>query len=198
MSEISLEKVDLIKERTGVSYKEAKEALEKCNGDVLEALVYLESNNTFNDSKIKEKAEEIKENATETVDDFKSWLKDLINKGNVTRIKIKKEEKTIVDVPVNAGIAVAVIGVIIPPLLAFGVFAAVITKITIEITKTDGTVEVVNKYIKKATDEVKDVAEQIKSKIKKDSNEEKIYTGNETVYTYKVNFDDEEKNNNQQ
>ena len=38
MSEITLEKVDLVKERAFVTYLEAKEALEHSNGDVLEAL----------------------------------------------------------------------------------------------------------------------------------------------------------------
>lgn len=37
--EITLEKVDQVKERTGVSYAEAKNALEVTNGDVLEAII---------------------------------------------------------------------------------------------------------------------------------------------------------------
>lgn len=42
MNEITLEKVDLVKERAFVTYLEAKEALEHSNGDVLEALIYIE------------------------------------------------------------------------------------------------------------------------------------------------------------
>lgn len=45
-------------------------------------------------------------------------LKDLINKGNVTRIKVSKDGKKLVDVPVNAGIAAGVIAIVIPPILA--------------------------------------------------------------------------------
>ena len=41
--EISLEKVDQVKERTGSTYKEAKEALEICGGDVLEDNLYRRS-----------------------------------------------------------------------------------------------------------------------------------------------------------
>ena len=37
--DITLEKVDKVKERTGVSYSEAKEALEISNGSVLDAII---------------------------------------------------------------------------------------------------------------------------------------------------------------
>ena len=43
MMEVTLEKIDMIKERTKVSYKEAKEALEKCNGNIVDALIYIEN-----------------------------------------------------------------------------------------------------------------------------------------------------------
>ena len=38
-----LEKVEKIREKTGVTYEEAKAALDAAGGDVLDALVYLES-----------------------------------------------------------------------------------------------------------------------------------------------------------
>ena len=37
--EITLEKIELVKDRTGVSYKEAKEALEKSEGSVVDARI---------------------------------------------------------------------------------------------------------------------------------------------------------------
>lgn len=39
----TLEKVELIREKCNVSYEEARNALEACNGDVLEAIVMLEA-----------------------------------------------------------------------------------------------------------------------------------------------------------
>lgn len=42
---ISIEQIDLLRKRANVGYKEAKEALEKCNGDIVEALSYLEEQN---------------------------------------------------------------------------------------------------------------------------------------------------------
>ena len=37
-----LEKIDLIRERMGVSYKEAKDALDQSQGNVLDAIILLE------------------------------------------------------------------------------------------------------------------------------------------------------------
>lgn len=198
--EIKLENVDKVIERTGVSYKEAKEALEISDGDILDAIIYVEE-------KLKNNKLE-KEEKGQTIEEFKLWLKELINKGNIARIKIKKDEQVLVDVPVNAGIAATVIGVIIPPLLAFGVIAAVATKVTIEITKTDGSIEVVNKYVSKATDGVvnkaSNMAEEIKNKFsgvninKKDKKDkkDKVEFDNNAVFTYRVDFDDEEEKEN--
>ena len=38
-----LEKVELVREKTGVTYQEAKEALEACDYDVLDAIIWLEN-----------------------------------------------------------------------------------------------------------------------------------------------------------
>ncbi|MCF0149037.1 MAG: DUF4342 domain-containing protein [Clostridium sp.] len=205
MMEITLEKVDQVRERTGVSYAEAKHALEVANGDILEAIIYIEN--------IKEEDAEVNSKfKAESMDEFKTWLKDLINKGNVTRIKISKDEKEIVDVPVNAGIAAGVIAIIFPAILAFVVIAGVVTQITIEITKADGTVEVVNKYISKAVEDIKDaasgVAEKVKNKVdevKKDKFSSSEYNvnadeskdeknTNDNSFTYTVKFDEDEEN----
>ncbi|MGN2337570.1 DUF4342 domain-containing protein [Clostridium cagae] len=205
MTNITLEKVDMIIERTGVSYVIAKQALEECNGDVLEALIYLEEeikNEENVDYNIYDDKED-KENMT--IEELKNFIKDLIHKGNITRIKIKKEDTELIDIPVNAGIAAGVIAVLIPPILVAGVIAAVATKITIEITKKDGSVEVINKYVYKVSNDVKDKAvdiadkmkskvDEVKNKVRTNNGEDKskVYTGNETVYTYKVDFDDQD------
>lgn len=190
---ITLEMVDQVIERTGVSYADAKKALETSEGDVLDAIIYLEKE----ENKIEEKK-------YETIDEIKEWFKELINKGNVTRIKVSKDDKKVVDVPVNAGIAAGVLTIIMPALLAFVVVAAVVTKVTIEITMEDGSVQVVNKYI---TDKVKDIkvaaqdlTEKVKDKVQdiKDDTINANYTSSENqkkednVYTYTVKFDEEE------
>jgi NACalpha-BTF3-like transcription factor len=180
MSEITLEKIDIIRERSGVSYTEAKEALEKSDGNVVDALIYLENNKKSS-----------MENIYTSKDEFIEWLKDIIQKGNVNRIKIKKDEKLLVDIPVNAGIAATLTALIWPPLLGIGLLTAVFTKITVEIVKDDGSVEVVNKIIKSTVsdmkDKMQDAASSIKEKFsgKSDANDE-----DSNAYKYTIKFDD--------
>lgn len=200
--EISLEKVDQVKERTGATYKEAKEALEVCNGDVLEAIIHIENIQCENINENNNNSEEV----NQSIEEFKVWIKELVRRGNISRVRIKKDDNILVDVPVNAGVAATVIAVVIPSILAFGAIAAVATKLTIEITKVDGSVEVVNKYVTKAANEVKDKATafagQIRNKIKETKEEsnhnpkenKKVYSDGENVYSYTVNFDEENRN----
>lgn len=189
MIDITLEKVDIIKERTGVSYAKAKEALEACGGDVVDALIYIEQT-----------CECSKKGIYTTAEDLMGWLKEVVKKGNVTRIRIKKDERVIVDIPVNAGIAAGVVAIVWPPLMALGILTAVVTRLTIEITKNDGTVEVVNKIIKNSVEvakdkfvditsemkeKINDVTSDVKSKIKQNE----IINSDEPVYKYTVKFD---------
>ena len=206
MENITLEKVDMVRERTRVSYEKAKQALELCEGDVLEALIYIEkTEGILNDNN--ESFDDDEENKTQiSIEELKIWFKQIIEKGNIARIKIKKDDIEIIDIPVNAGIAAGVVAIIIPPILAAGVIAAIATKITIEITNEDGSVEIINKQVSKVASDVKnkanDFADMVKNKVnemKKDTNKEnsdskqKVYTGSDTVYSYTVNFDDEKE-----
>ncbi|MGO5065854.1 MULTISPECIES: DUF4342 domain-containing protein [unclassified Clostridium] len=183
--EITLEKIDIIRERTGATYTEAKEALEACDGNVVDALVYMEN---------KFKGE--KEEMYTTKDDLVKWIKDIIKKGNVTRIKVKKEDKIIVDIPVNAGLAATAAAAIIwAPILLAALAAAIVTNVTIEITKEDGSVEVVNKIIKSTAQDIKEKVDNTTSDIKeKFSNkfDNETYGEDNNFYSYTVNFEDVE------
>lgn len=192
-SEITLEKVDIVRERTGASYTEAKEALVACDGNVVDAIIYIEKIN-------KEKADA----TPSSMDEFKQWLKSVLEKGNVTRIRIKKDEKVLIDMPVNAGVAITVIvGIISAELLTLGVIAGAVvgvaTNITIEIVKKDGDVEVINKAIKNTVDDVKDKFTNFASDIKEKSKfgRRNVHDTNDesNVYKYTVKFDDLDNDN---
>lgn len=126
MVDEQLEKIDMIVERMGVSYKEAKEALEKANGNVVDALIYIEE-------KRKSWTESFTVAGTEVMDK----IKDLIKKGNVTKIRIKKDDKVLLEIPVTAG---AISTVVIPQLTLLGAAVAFLANCTIEVEKYDKSV----------------------------------------------------------
>ena len=143
--EITLEKIELVKDRTGVTYAEAKEALEANEGSVVDAIIAIEE--TVNAGKKKR-------GFGERGEDLFGKLKALVKKGNVARIKVRKEDDTVLNVPVNAGI----LGIAIAPLASVvAVVAAFGFKCAIEVVKTDGTVVDVSDAV---TDTVSNVAEK--------------------------------------
>lgn len=141
--EITLEKIELVKDRTGVTYAEAKQALEEADGSVVDAIIAIEE--TVNIS-TGSKAGEF---ANETVEK----VKELVKKGNITKISVKKDDETIVNIPVNIGL----IGTIVAP---WGILAAAIAafgfKCKIELTKDDGTVVDVSRKAENLANDVKE------------------------------------------
>ena len=127
--EITLEKIELVKDRTGVSYKEAKDALERADGSVVDAIIEIEETIDIS-SKSK-----LGEQGFAMIDK----IKDAIRKGNISKITIKKDEEVILNLPVNIGL----VGTLLFPWAVIAsTIAALGTKCTIELLKDDG--EVIN------------------------------------------------------
>lgn len=161
MEKITLEKVDQILERTCVTYKEAREALELADGDVLNAIISIEEKQQGEYLEHCEQEKESKCKKEETVEEFKGFIMNLVNKGTVSRIKIKKDDSVLADVPVNTGIAASAIAILLPPVLVVAAIAVVGAKLTIEITKTDGSVEVINKIVTSTASTLKDKSKNV-------------------------------------
>jgi hypothetical protein len=60
-------------------------------------------------------------------------VKKLLHEGNVRRVIIKQDTRTIAEFPLTAGVLGAVLA---PPLAAIGALAAVLTECTIEVERT--------------------------------------------------------------
>lgn len=143
--EVTLEKIELVKDRTGVTYKEAKEALEACDGNVVDAIVSIEDKTDGQTS-----SQKISEKGNEIIDK----IKEVINRGNAAKIRISKDDDKLIDLPLNAG----VIGAIVAPWgIILGVAASFGFNCKIEVVKEDGTV--VN-----VTDKAGNLYEQAKEK----------------------------------
>jgi len=127
MEEITLEKIDVLRERAGLSYREAKDVLERNHGNVIEALIEAEN------KKQGKWTEEFSVRSNEVIEK----VKELIHEGNINRIRIKSEGRTLVEIPVALG---AIGAVVLPQLAALGVLVAVFKRCTIEVVR-DGETE---------------------------------------------------------
>lgn len=130
MTDITLEKIDQVLERVpSASYAEAKEALVISEGNVLDAIIYLEQNKKA--TKVKTKAKEKMENALGTdAEEIKNQLKEMLKRSNVIRVIVEKDNKIIMNIPLTVG----VVGLALGPLVTLvGLSAAVIGKFNIKV-----------------------------------------------------------------
>ena len=156
--EITLEKIELVKDRTGVSYKEAKEALEQAGGSVVDAIIAIED--TINDKGGKAFGTQTKAVVEK--------LKDLIRKGNVSKIIVKKEGEVVLNLPLNVGI----VGTILAPIpIVLGTIAAFGAKCDIEVIKDDGTIIDVSDMAMDTFEDVKEKGTEIYGEVKKRTEE---------------------------
>lgn len=119
-----LEKIDLIRARLEVSYKEAREALEQAGGDVVQALVNLE-----------ERGRDLGERFQVRGQEMVGQVRGILQKGQSYRIKVKKGDQTVYEFPATIG-ALGLIGALasseIAVLGALGTVAAMANKYTLE------------------------------------------------------------------
>ena len=127
--EITLEKIEIVKDRTGSTYAEAKEALEAAEGSVVDAIIAIEG-------KMNEEHDKVDGGSLKDSPIF-AKMKEIVDKGNVSRILITKNEKTIVNFPVTAG----VIGAVLVPWGAIlGIVAALGAQCSIDFVDAEGKV----------------------------------------------------------
>jgi len=131
--DISLEKIDAVIARTAATFKEAKEALEKTEGDVVEAIILIEESRKSWTDNISHRGEQMIDK-----------VKEILRKGNVTRISVKKDGETIMNIPVTAAALGTIISV---PLALISLGSAIIAKCTIEIEKEDGEIININNLV---------------------------------------------------
>ena len=108
------DKVDTLRERANVSYEEAKDALDRSNGDILDAMIYLEregktrkedngyfgangcAESTFNEKQARK--ERIKENGRT----FGEKVKELFRRSTVNYLLVEHKGERLFKIPVLA------------------------------------------------------------------------------------------------
>jgi len=110
-----LEKIDILRARLGVGYKEARKALEEADGDVVQALVAFEERGLG-------LGERLQAMSLEAVEQLKA----IMHKSQDYKIKLKKDDATVLEVPASVG-ALGLIGALSSRELAVvGALSAVI------------------------------------------------------------------------
>ncbi len=161
--EITLEKIELVKDRTGSTYAEAKAALEAAEGSVVDAIIAIES--SMNEEHDKVDGASLKDSP------IFAKMKEIVDKGNVSRILIRKNEKTIVNFPLTAG----VIGAVLVPWGAIlGIVAALGAQCSIDFVDAEGKVVDIDGKVVGAYDKARGVVEKGVDKAQEAINKETI------------------------
>ncbi len=151
--EITLEQIDLLKKRANVSYKEAKEVLEKCNGNIVEALAYLDE-----EKKIKP------ENHCCNTTGFMQKIKNIIARINHYSLIILKDDSTVLNLPLAPVILLTLISL---PLAMVALILALVTNCKIRFKKRSGEDCAINKSIDEITEKVSNFTSKVTDEIKK-------------------------------
>ena len=180
MSQVTIEAIDKVLERfPNATYKQAKEALEKTDGSVVDAIIYLETNCKESNPSSKKTTEIFGKNT----DELKEQVLDLIKKSSVVRIIIEKDEKTMLNIPFTIGVVGAIIG---PMLTLVGLSAAVLSKCKIKVANEDGDTVIdlgefsedkfntIKDMVSVKAKDVKDIIDKNKSKEPKTSPKDEI------------------------
>ena len=128
-----LEKVEKLREKTGVSYEDAKNALEACDYDLLDAIIYLEKLD-------KVKAPEVESFTTgaeqqtytndcnkvtfgQMMDRFFKWCGKVLKKSVDSTFIVERKGQTMINVPVLVLVIALILAFwVVLPLLVVGLF----------------------------------------------------------------------------
>ena len=105
--EDELRKVDLIRERTRLGYEQARQLLQEAGGDVVAALILWER---------RQRAPYGQPAPAQALE----RVRELVRRGNRTRIRVRKGDEVYLELPVTAGVVAAALA---PYLAAAGALA---------------------------------------------------------------------------
>ena len=139
-----LEKVEKLREKTGVSYEDAKNALEACDYDLLDAIIYLEKLDKVKATEVEESFTTGEEQKTSTefeqaqqtytndcnkvtfgqmMDKFFKWCGKVLKKSVDSTFIVERRGQTMINVPVLVLVIALILAFwVVLPLLVVGLF----------------------------------------------------------------------------
>lgn len=132
------ENMEILKEKFGITYREAKEVLEEQDNNLIDALIFLEEIYSYkNGCQINSYLYNIKEK-----------LVSLYNEGSNQRIIFSRKGKVIADIPLTAAIVGSFTFILYPILLPFKIGGILLLDIEIKIVDKTGNVYDLNSNVK--------------------------------------------------
>ncbi len=150
---IGIEQIDEMRNRTNCSYQEAKELLQKHDGDLIDAIVEFEKNHGSKQKKTSEK------NSS-----FGKKVKELVQKGFVNRFVIEKEENTILNIPVNVLILAVIITMPLIWIYPIIFIAIYLMGYKIRLRKEEGQEVDINEFVDGIGSKVRTATEKMREK----------------------------------
>lgn len=133
------ENMEILKDKFGITYKEAKEVLEEHDNNLIDALIFLEEIYSYkNGCQVKSYLYNIKEK-----------LVNLYKEGSNQRIIFSRKGKVLADIPLTAAIVGSFTFVLYPILLPFKIGGVLLLDIEIKIVDKSGNVYDLNSNVKK-------------------------------------------------
>lgn len=175
--DITLEKIDNLRERANVSYKEAKEALEKNEGNMIDAIIFLEGENKTVYDRAKRETERTRERHrtnvrrqqyTDNRNDFLDSCKKVLKSLNETRIVLYNSERVVLDISLTF---VLIALLFIFPVVVGIVVLGLITGNRFKIIRKDKKTDILDKVLNKAAKVTQNVADSLKSKTEEKTEE---------------------------
>jgi len=130
---VSIDKIDILMERAQIGYKEARDVLEKFDGNVVEALIYLENEDKTTTYKSEKQSHHHQKSTNRH--SFFDKVKSFIAKVHKTKFQILKKDRTIIDLPMTLAIILILIGM---PFTLFLLALGILTGHRLAILKPNG------------------------------------------------------------
>lgn len=154
MATYTIEDIELIRSKSGISYQEALSLLEYHNGNVARALVDLERNGRINPQAARSSTASSTPAGAQKKSGAKSGLMDILTKLYRARLKISKDETPVLNMSALFGIA----GLIFAPhLLILGAIVSLVLGYKFSFVKSDPAFagENLERMVRSAADNVK-------------------------------------------
>jgi hypothetical protein len=140
-----LEKMDALKSRLNITYKQAKDALDAANGDLAQALINLEiAGAQAQAGPSSHWGEPDKGTSGQFVRSIIEQIKAVIQEGNVTKVRLKNKDRVLIEIPATMGVVGLGVMLFSPLMLALGAAGAITAvnrELILEIEKSDGSIE---------------------------------------------------------